>query len=114
MCWQIPTIYVNGAGFINTPKVTLTTGVAMRGGRVFGCFCESRQNNGRFSRVDISGLSYFGILAKAELSRLHNLGQARDVTLLNDIDYQSKQLRLRTNLKKPEVALDGIFQKFGG
>ena len=116
-------IYVNGAGFINTPKVTLTTGVpAMRGGELLGVGVSQGKITVGSQGVDISGLSYFGILARAaELSGqiADNLGQAQvDVTLgLNDIDYQSKQIKAsHQSQEKPEVALDAsaLGSIFGG
>ena len=70
----------------------------MRGGELLGVGVSQGKITVGSQGVDISGLSYFGILARAaELSGqiADNLGQAQvDVTLgLNDIDYQSKQIK---------------------
>ncbi len=106
-------IYVNGAGFINTPKVTLTTGVPeVRGGELLGIGVKQGTITVGEQGVDITGLSYFGILARAAQiggQIADNLGKTQIDFVLgqNDIDYESKEIESSSQgAGKPEVALD--------
>ncbi len=106
-------IYVNGAGFINTPKVTLTTGVPeVRGGELLGIGVKQGTIMVGEQGVDITGLSYFGILARAAQiggQIADNLGKTQIDFVLgqNDIDYESKEIESSSQgAGKPEVALD--------
>jgi filamentous hemagglutinin len=103
-------ITCNGCGFINTPQVTLTTGVPqMQGGALQGLSVNGGDILVEGLGLNAINVDHFSIITRA--ARLNSEFYAADLELIlgrNDIDMASGVVTPKTDLSngKPQFALD--------
>ncbi len=102
-------IYVNGAGFINTPRVTLTTGSPdVLSGDLLGFDIQKGEINIGDMGIDVSESDYFDILSKT-VKLTGTIWGDDEVNIIagsNYYDYKTKEIVENGNGEKPEISID--------
>ncbi len=100
-------IYVNGAGFINTSRVTLTTGKVERdklGFRVKDGIVEVGEKG-----IDLSNVNYFEIISRIARLKgdIYGEDEVRLISGRNEYDYEKKEYKkIEGENQKPLVSID--------
>lgn len=103
-------ITCNGCGFINTPRVTLSTGIPqLNNGEVSGFNVSQGAVSIEGLGLDATRQTYFDIISRtAEINADIHANDLAIVTGQNDVEYQSNLVTAKTtsDLVKPILAID--------
>ncbi len=109
-------IYINGAGFINTSRVTLTTGKV----KEVEDGLSLRVENGRVEvgekGVDLGNVNYFEIISRiAQLNgSIYGKDEVRLISGINEYNYESKEYRKIIGEKNEKLLVGIDTSELGG
>ncbi len=103
-------IYVNGAGFINTSRVTLTTGEVEGLNGQLGFRVENGKVEVGEKGIDLSNVNYFEIISRiAKLNgSIYGKDEVRLISGRNEYDYEKKEYKkiAGDDNNKPLIGID--------
>ncbi len=103
-------ITCNGCGFINTPRVTLSTGTPnLQNGELTGFDVEQGGITIDGKGLDATGQTYFDLISRtAQINAAIHANDLSVVTGRNEVGYQTNTVKAKAddNKAKPKVAID--------